>query len=76
MTADPNNQYSTKQEHKALENIVYFCLVVVAIGFIAIVISYIVQDAASIQSLSNQVQQQNSKIDTLTTIDTQILMYI
>lgn len=76
MDSKVTDQFSTKKDHETLQNVVYFCLVVVSIGFLAIVISYLATSASSTQSLSNEVQQQNSKIDTLTTIDIQILQKI
>jgi hypothetical protein len=72
-TGNQTTQYSTKEEHEQLKFIVYFCGVLVTLGFIAIVVQYLFTSAAATQSLSNEVQDQNSKIDTLTTIDMQIL---
>jgi len=73
MSSDPTKQYSTKEEHEQLKFIVYFCLVIVVVGFIAIVIQYLFASATATQSLAGEVQQQNSKIDTLTVINTNIL---
>lgn len=66
MAKDPAQQYTTTKEHESLQNIVYFCLVVVAIGFLAIALQYVFTAAAAMQSLSTQVAQQNTKIDNLT----------
>jgi len=69
-------QYTSKEEHEQLKFIVYFCGVLVTLGFIAIVVQEIMANASAMQSLSGQVQEQNSKIDTLTTINLEILKKI
>lgn len=68
-----------------LKDAVYYMLVVLFVGFIAIIITVLIYIGGSLesnlslkqatyQSLVNQITAQNAKIDMLTTIDTQILL--
>ena len=74
MAFDPTEQQPVlMKDHKRLSDIVYYSLFIVAVGFLGIVLNYLAQSGAALQSLSNEVHEQGSKIDTLTALNLQVI---
>ena len=56
----------SRSEFDALKNIIYGAVLVLIVGFIALLVQYFTATQATYQNLVNQVTAQNAKIDALT----------
>lgn len=74
LNTNKTGEVATKEDFKLLMNLFIGVAVVAGFGIVTFILQYFVSSQTTFLNLSNQITIQNSKIETLMNIDTQILL--